>query len=88
MNSEIFPAENNNNYYGVANYDFPNHWNDLAVEVGVAHSVYVFFVIHPHIAAKGVTSTNILSTYWEVTNVLLFVRLDLILPPAVTVDDA
>ncbi|CAC5376683.1 tatD [Mytilus coruscus] len=60
MSSEMSPAENNNSfYYGIANYVFPNHWNDWAVQVGVAHSVYVSFGIHPHIAAKGVTTNQL-----------------------------
>lgn len=65
---------------------FPNHWNDWAVHVGVANSVYVSLGILPNIAANSyqryqqrrnkATGRSYWSTYWQVTNVLLLVRLD------------
>ncbi|XP_063396693.1 uncharacterized protein LOC134681159 [Mytilus trossulus] len=60
MKSAISPKEHNNSfYYGIANYVFPDHWNDWALQVGPAQAVYVSFGIHPHVAAKGVTQKQL-----------------------------
>jgi TatD DNase family protein len=55
LNSVIAPSEGHGFYFGVANYVFPKHWSNWALQVGAARTVYVTFGIYPHIASFGVS---------------------------------